>query len=146
MLAGHASTSTPSLNDSMYGFPSPPLSMSGNEDIPYSGYISQQMGMPVASAAPPHPTPPPLQQPSPAGVRKDEYISYYFKYVRELQYVFAGDSLTNILLPVSVRRMLRCFHRVPLRLRACTSFPARWDQNALLRTIMRRTFAVNVTT
>ncbi|KAI0701883.1 fungal-specific transcription factor domain-containing protein [Cerioporus squamosus] len=89
--------SSASLPDSMYGFPSPPLSMSGNEELPYSaGFGLSSQGMPM-SMPPPAPRTPAIPPPS---IRQDEYISYYFKYVRELQYVFAGDSLTNILLPI----------------------------------------------
>ncbi len=98
-LLQHAPSSA-SLPDTMYGFPSPPLSMSGNEDIPYSsgfGLSSQGMSLSMPPPAPRTPAIPP-----PPSIRQDEYISYYFKYVRELQYVFAGDALTNILLPVSV--------------------------------------------
>ena len=117
--------SSATLVDPLYGFPAPPLSMSGNDDLPYGTFLPPHMAMPIPPAAPPHPTPPPVQATS--GVRKDEYISYYFKYVRELQWVFAGDALTNILLPVSVRVSfcsIRQCVRAPLRLRACISFPA----------------------
>ncbi|RDX57055.1 hypothetical protein OH76DRAFT_1394812 [Lentinus brumalis] len=96
-LLQHAPSSA-SLPDTMYGFPSPPLSMSGNEDIPYSsgfGLSSQGMSLSMPPPAPRTPAIPP-----PPSIRQDEYISYYFKYVRELQYVFAGDALTNILLPI----------------------------------------------
>ncbi|KAI1797033.1 fungal-specific transcription factor domain-containing protein [Ganoderma leucocontextum] len=89
---------TPPTHDSLYGFQSPPLSMGAGDDIPYGTYIPQQghpqQGMPI-SMPPPVPAAPP--QPT---VRKDEYISYYFKYVRELQYVFAGELLANLLLPI----------------------------------------------
>ncbi|RPD75011.1 hypothetical protein L226DRAFT_487030 [Lentinus tigrinus ALCF2SS1-7] len=94
----HQSSST-SLPDTMYAFPSPPLSMSGHEEIPYSagfGLTGQGMSMSMPPPAPPTPAIPPPQ----STIRQDEYISYYFKYVRELQYVFAGDSLTNLLLPI----------------------------------------------
>ncbi|KAI8980064.1 fungal-specific transcription factor domain-containing protein [Trametes punicea] len=33
-------------------------------------------------------------------IRQEEYITYYFKHVRELQFVFLGESLTNILYPL----------------------------------------------
>lgn len=94
------SSSTTANESTMYGFPSPPLSMTGNEDMPYTNFIPGQ-GMPMSMPQAPAP-PPPQSAPSAASVRQDEYISYYFKYVRELQYVFAGDTLTNVLLPVSV--------------------------------------------
>ena len=98
-MAGMIPTSSAGLADSIYGFPSPPLSMSGNEDIPFNNFIPAQMPIPMTPAATHRPTPPPVQQA--ASVRKDEYISYYFKYVRALQFVFAGDTFTNILLSVS---------------------------------------------
>ena len=96
-LLPNSSSST--LNDSMYGFPSPPLSITGTEDMSYTNFLPNQgiaMSMP-----PPAPAPPPPAPSTPA-IRLEEYIQYYFKHVRDLQYVFAGDSLTNILLPVSV--------------------------------------------
>ncbi|KAH9945025.1 fungal-specific transcription factor domain-containing protein [Epithele typhae] len=94
--------STVSLPDTIYGFPSPPLSMSGHEDLPYTNYgTPHTIAMPMTPAVQPQPTPPPMQSPpTPAAIRLEEYIDYYFKYVRELQYVFAGDSLTQILLPI----------------------------------------------
>ncbi len=89
---------TPPTHDSLYGLQSPPLAMGATDDIPY--FVPQQghpqQGMPMSIPPPMPPAPP---QPA---VHKDEYISYYFKYVRELQYVFAGESLANLLLPVSV--------------------------------------------
>ena len=92
LLPTHA---TSGLHDSSYGFPSPPIPLAAND-----AYFIPQQGM---SAMPsPMPAPPPAPT-----VRRDEYISYYFKYVRELQYVFAGESLTNLLLPVSVPGVLQ---------------------------------------
>ncbi|EJF64783.1 hypothetical protein DICSQDRAFT_159813 [Dichomitus squalens LYAD-421 SS1] len=84
--------STPNINESLYGFPSPPMPMGAGDDIPYTGFLPQQ-GMSISM-------PPPMPAPPAPTVRRDEYISYYFKYVRELQYVFAGESLTNLLLPI----------------------------------------------
>ena len=90
---------TPPAHDALYGLQSPPLSMGTGDDIPY--FIPQQ-GLPPQQGIPMSMPPPmPAAPPTPT-VRRDEYISYYFKYVRELQYVFAGESLANLLLPVSV--------------------------------------------
>ncbi|KAI0749730.1 fungal-specific transcription factor domain-containing protein [Daedaleopsis nitida] len=85
-------SSRATVSDSIYPFPSPPLSMAGNDDIPYNSYLpgQQQQGMPMS--IPPAPSTP--------AIRQEDYITYYFKHVRDLQYVFAGDSLTNILYPI----------------------------------------------
>lgn len=43
----------------------------------------------------------PMSVPTTPSIRMEEYIAYYFKHVRELQFVFFGEALANILYPVS---------------------------------------------
>ncbi|KAJ2969677.1 hypothetical protein NUW54_g12906 [Trametes sanguinea] len=43
----------------------------------------------------------PMSVPPTPSIRMEEYIAYYFKHVRELQFVFFGEALANILYPVS---------------------------------------------
>ncbi|KAI0326960.1 hypothetical protein GY45DRAFT_1309636 [Cubamyces sp. BRFM 1775] len=87
MLSFLPTPTTASMSDSMYGFPqasSSSLSISG-DDVRYGMLAGQGLPMPV---------------PSTPAIRQDEYIAYYFKHVRELQFVFAGESLTSILYPL----------------------------------------------
>ncbi|KAH9902741.1 fungal-specific transcription factor domain-containing protein [Cubamyces lactineus] len=86
MLGFLPTPTSASMSDSMYGFPqaSSSVSISG-DDVRYGMLAGQGLPMPV---------------PSTPSIRQDEYIAYYFKHVRELQFVFAGDSLTSILYPL----------------------------------------------
>ncbi|KAI0822511.1 fungal-specific transcription factor domain-containing protein [Trametes gibbosa] len=78
------------MPDSMYGYrqSGSSVSLSGGDDARYNFLPPQGLPMPA----------PPV--PSSTSVRQDEYITYYFKHVGELQYVFCGDALANILYPI----------------------------------------------
>ncbi|OSC98256.1 hypothetical protein PYCCODRAFT_1439438 [Trametes coccinea BRFM310] len=43
----------------------------------------------------------PMSVPTTPSIRMEEYIAYYFKHVRELQFVFFGEALANILYPLA---------------------------------------------
>ncbi|KAH9856610.1 fungal-specific transcription factor domain-containing protein [Lenzites betulinus] len=75
------------MSDSMYAYRQSGSSVP--DDARYGGYLPPQ-GLPMA----------PPSAPSAASVRQEEYIAYYFKHVGELQYVFCGDALVNILYPI----------------------------------------------
>lgn len=80
-----------SMSDPLYGFgqSASSISLQGGDD---SHYFMPSQGLNVSV--------PPTPQPS---IRQEEYIAYYFKKVRELQFVFCGDTLANILYPVSIK-------------------------------------------
>ncbi|CDO71850.1 hypothetical protein BN946_scf184939.g74, partial [Trametes cinnabarina] len=56
----------------------------------------------------------PMSAPSTPSIPQEEYISYYFKHVRELQFVFLGEALTNILYPI-----VQADHNGPVALSLC---------------------------
>ncbi|KAI0649400.1 fungal-specific transcription factor domain-containing protein [Trametes meyenii] len=77
------------MSDPLYGFsPSASsLSLAGGDDAHY-GFLPGQ-GLPLPAPTPPTPS-----------AHTEEYIAYYFKHVRELEFVFSGESLANILYPI----------------------------------------------
>ncbi|KAI0671467.1 hypothetical protein C8Q78DRAFT_774400 [Trametes maxima] len=90
MISILSTPTSSTTSDSLYGFsPSASsLSLAGGEDAHY-GFLPGQ-GLPLPAPTPPAPS-----------VHTEEYIAYYFKHVRELEFVFSGEPLANILYPVS---------------------------------------------
>ncbi|KAI0635619.1 fungal-specific transcription factor domain-containing protein [Trametes polyzona] len=76
------------MNDSLYGYgPSASsVSLSSNDDSHYN-FLPTPQGLPM-------PVP---QTPSTPSINLEEYLAYYFKNVRELQFVFYGDEFASIL-------------------------------------------------
>ncbi|EMD33986.1 hypothetical protein CERSUDRAFT_86751 [Gelatoporia subvermispora B] len=93
----HNTTMTdPLLQGYSYSADSPPLSMSSTDASPTfgaffagSGYDAIPQGLTMA-------------QPMPSPTMNEDYINYYFKYVRKVQYPFAGNTLTNTLYSIIV--------------------------------------------
>ncbi|KAI0360201.1 hypothetical protein OH77DRAFT_1493597 [Trametes cingulata] len=79
--------SSVSMSDNIYGYQqsASSTSLAAGDDAHYGFVPGRSLPMPVPS------TPPVLHE---------DYLTYYFKHVRELQFVFAGDALTNILYPI----------------------------------------------
>ncbi|KAL1940291.1 hypothetical protein VTO73DRAFT_9243 [Trametes versicolor] len=77
-----------SMSDPLYGFgqSASSISLPGGDD---SHYFMPSQGLSVSVPSTPQPS-----------IRQEEYIAYYFKKVRELQFVFCGDTLANILYPI----------------------------------------------
>ncbi|KAI0768038.1 fungal-specific transcription factor domain-containing protein [Trametes elegans] len=87
-----APASAATMSDPLYGFPqsapSVPPPLSGGGDDGQYGYLPRQ-GLPMPAPSPPTPA-----------IRQEDYIRYYFDHVRELQFVFSGESLASILYPL----------------------------------------------
>ncbi|KAI0368789.1 hypothetical protein BV20DRAFT_947406 [Pilatotrama ljubarskyi] len=79
--------SSVNMSDNVYGYPQSASSASlvGGDDAQYGFLPGRSVPMPL---------------PSTPSIPQEEYLAYYFKHVRELQFVFAGESLTNILYPI----------------------------------------------